>query len=57
MEYHEGKVLIDFGHMKKIVKRSGLKSKSSRKIQKRFKLIINAALREFLDEQENRESV
>jgi len=50
--YSSGKISMDWSGYKVLAKASGLKSKSVRKIYKRVKILINDALWDYIDEQE-----
>ena len=52
IEYHDGTVTMTASYARDVAKRSGLKSKSSRKIMKRVKKVLNEALRAYLKEME-----
>jgi hypothetical protein len=44
----EGKVEADFDQIKVVVRKTGLRSKSTRKIMKRWKLLVHKALEAYI---------
>ena len=48
-QYENGRVTTSWSEIKRVAKLSGLRSKKSRKVMKRFKKMLNKALVDWLD--------
>lgn len=49
LQFQDGKVIAEYPLIKRLVKKSGLRSKKIRKIMKRFKILVIIAIHNYVD--------